>query len=293
MPSLDITEEQQDRIESLRKELEETHGGPYATVETSAAVDYLLDLAETADDPDRTADISAPAEDTGDTGKTTDRESSDTDIFSPEEIKESLKERNRRHTDQSEAENMDLYTIAAKYDVSGRSSMTKAELIDAILEKIEEVHEDPLAIVDVELESEPETKTENKDASRDADATTTSTGTEAGEPTDSGQVDQPDHPEETEESASPVAPDLTDAAEAVTSDSDAEAVSEPEEPDTDTTSGQSGGRLNAMLNLLEAHSDKWEKSDSDARYQVELPDGSTETARTKDDVRALLFQHYR
>lgn len=50
--------------------------------------------------------------------------------------------------------------------------------------------------------------------------------------------------------------------------------------------------LNAMLNLLDTHDDKWGEGNGDDRYQVELPDGSTEGARTKDDVRALLFKHY-
>ncbi|AFZ71511.1 hypothetical protein [Natronobacterium gregoryi] len=52
--------------------------------------------------------------------------------------------------------------------------------------------------------------------------------------------------------------------------------------------------LDEMMSLLETHDDKWNESSSeDARYEVELPDGSTEEAQTKDDVRALLFKNYR
>ncbi len=47
-----------------------------------------------------------------------------------------------------------------------------------------------------------------------------------------------------------------------------------------------------MLSLLDTHSDKWHSADGDARYEIELPDGSVESARTKDDVRATLFKHY-
>jgi hypothetical protein len=55
-----------------------------------------------------------------------------------------------------------------------------------------------------------------------------------------------------------------------------------------------GAMLDAMMNLLSEHEDKWrEASGGDARYEVDLPDGSTDQARTKDDVRALLFEHYR
>ncbi len=47
-----------------------------------------------------------------------------------------------------------------------------------------------------------------------------------------------------------------------------------------------------MMSLLDTHDDKWHEADGDARYEVELPDGDVETARTKDDVRALLFKNY-
>jgi len=46
--------------------------------------------------------------------------------------------------------------------------------------------------------------------------------------------------------------------------------------------------------LMEDHDDKWTEADSaETRYEVELPDGSTETVQTQDDVRALLFKNYR
>jgi len=51
--------------------------------------------------------------------------------------------------------------------------------------------------------------------------------------------------------------------------------------------------LNEMMNLLDTHSDKWGESSGDERYAVDLPDGTTEQVRTKDDVKALLFKHYR
>jgi hypothetical protein len=69
--------------------------------------------------------------------------------------------------------------------------------------------------------------------------------------------------------------------------------------DTDEDSvggGDSGGddaMLNEMMNLLDTHDDRWGESSGDERYAVELPDGSTEHVRTKDDVKALLFKHYR
>jgi hypothetical protein len=57
--------------------------------------------------------------------------------------------------------------------------------------------------------------------------------------------------------------------------------------------GGNDAMLNEMMSLLDTHSDKWGESSGDERYAVDLPDGSTEQVRTKDDVKALLFKHYR
>jgi hypothetical protein len=66
------------------------------------------------------------------------------------------------------------------------------------------------------------------------------------------------------------------------------------EGDGDATDGAGDdAMLNEMMSLLDTHSDKWGESSGDERYQVDLPDGSTEQVRTKDDVKALLFKHYR
>jgi hypothetical protein len=48
-----------------------------------------------------------------------------------------------------------------------------------------------------------------------------------------------------------------------------------------------------MMNLLDTHGDKWREGGPDARYEVDLPDGSVETVQTRDDVRAVLFKNYR
>ncbi|MFB6154540.1 MAG: hypothetical protein ABEJ22_01510, partial [Haloferacaceae archaeon] len=61
----------------------------------------------------------------------------------------------------------------------------------------------------------------------------------------------------------------------------------------DADDGGDEQMLNAMMSLLDEHDDKWGEGSGDDRYEVELPDGETEAVRTKDDVRALLFKHYR
>ena len=77
---------------------------------------------------------------------------------------------------------------------------------------------------------------------------------------------------------------------------DTEETDTAEEGDADESGGAADDddMLTEMMNLLETHDDKWvESSAADYRYSVELPDGTTEDVQTKDDVRALLFQHYR
>lgn len=55
--------------------------------------------------------------------------------------------------------------------------------------------------------------------------------------------------------------------------------------------GGGGDPLAAVNQMLREHDDKWREG-SDEPYEVDLPDGRTESARTKDDVRQLLFRHY-
>ena len=64
-------------------------------------------------------------------------------------------------------------------------------------------------------------------------------------------------------------------------------------PDPSDDSEEGDDRLNAMMNLLDTHDDKWrEASKEDARYEVDMPDGTTQYVQTKDDVRAHLFKNY-
>jgi len=86
-----------------------------------------------------------------------------------------------------------------------------------------------------------------------------------------------------------------------TADGAADAASDG---DTDADSGSAGGVgsadsgdgpgsiLSAANQLLDDHDDKWRDGGSDEPYEVDLPDGTTEKVRTKDDVRGLLFKHY-
>ena len=51
--------------------------------------------------------------------------------------------------------------------------------------------------------------------------------------------------------------------------------------------------LQQAMSLLDAHDDRWREGSGDEPYEVDRPDGSTEAVRTKDDVKRLLFEHWR
>ncbi|OYR57073.1 hypothetical protein [Halorubrum halodurans] len=251
MPPIEITDDHRERIERLREELADRHAGPYATVGTEGVLAYLLDLADAVDDPDRSADLDRGG---GPPAGSDERGDGDADRspFDREAARGVLEERNRRHGDPEDADRSDLYSLAAAFDVSGRSDMTKEELVESILDAAAELAADPFARVDVEVP--------------------------AGNGEDDGTVNAETASEE-------IAGGESD---------DAEAEPDDDGGDGDTSEADDGGagQLNAMMSLLDTHDDKWREGDGDVRYEVELPDGSVETARTKDDVRALLFRNY-
>lgn len=227
----EIPDDHRERIEELRAELAAAHAGTYATVETDDVLAYLLDLADAVDDPGRSADPEPPA----DPGPPFDREA----------VRGRLAERNRQHGDPEEADRMDLYTVAAEFDVAGRSEMTKDELLTAVLDAAERLAANPFAAVDVEIPGATDERAPETDDDDDAD----------------------------------------DGGDGASDDDDGEG-------DDSADDGEGSSQLDAMMSLLDTHDDKWGEADGDARYEVELPDGTVETARTKDDVRALLFKNY-
>ena len=282
MPTLEITDEQRERIEALRADIADHHAGAYAAVGTTETLSYLLDLADAVDDPDRSAD---PERLSGDhDGFGADAPDDETLPFERETVRSALASRNRRHGDPDDADRMDLYTIAAEFDVTGRSEMTKDELVEGILDAAARAATDPFAAVGVDLD-------------RGADAADETRGPDDGD--SAGDARDPDGDIEDDASGGPADGDTATAA-ADSPDGDETDDTADDSPDADETDDAPGAaasdagssQLNAMMSLLDTHDDKWRDGDGDARYEVELPDGRVETARTKDDVRALLFRHY-
>ena len=240
MDQIDLTAAQQDRLESLQAMLS-SDAGTYATVTPQDTIDYLLDVAAEIDDPRPQSAELPPTHHTAATQHS----------FPEQAIREQLEARRLNHSDPEAAAAMDLYTIAVEFDIDGRSSMQKAELIDAIIETAKQQYTDPFAGLDIEAPFAQ---------SADAKAASDSTAT---------QLPESDIAESTADNG--MSHDTKDESSA------------PE---------AGGSQLDAMLNLLSTHEDKWRSTDGDGRYAVELPDGSTKSVRTKDDVRATLFKNY-
>ena len=319
MPTLELPDDHHDRIEALREELEATNAGPYASVGTDDVLAYLLDLADAVDDPERRADLETRRSAAGPAASS---EGSDDAAPLPSDrdrVRAELESRNRRHGD-ADADEMDLYGIAATFDVTGRSDMTKSELVDAILDAAAEMAADPFSWAGVDIEPEEDAATqdgsqtgESDDAEENGEGTAENGAGTAENGADTVENDGPgDHRADAEGSdgnANGEDADDEDAngEDADDEDADGEDVGDGDvdgedvddgdaggEPDVEAgdDDGSGSGQLNAMLRLLDTHADKWRKGDGDARYEVDLPDGSVETARTKDDVRAILFRKY-
>ncbi|WP_267644203.1 hypothetical protein [Haloarchaeobius amylolyticus] len=117
-------------------------------------------------------------------------------------------------------------------------------------------------------------------------------------PAQTEEADWSDDGETEQEAAEAVeAAESEDEAEAESEDAGSDDAAETAEADggatTSSTPDSGEDRLNAMMNLMDTHDDKWrEASKEDARYEVDMPDGTTEYVQTKDDVRAHLFKNY-
>lgn len=269
MPTLELTSEQLDRIERLRAALTDDHAGPYATVGTGETITYLLDLADAVDDPGHRADPDELAV-----------RNTPEPPFDRSVARDALADRNLRHSDPESADRLDLHEIAAALDVSGRSDMQKDELVEAILDRATTLAANPFVLVDLDLTTQTSAEVAHNPASTgdssEPDGSETDPARTVDETTRDGRHDD----------AAQSTPDSTSTDTAQSAENDIQTNGDDQADDG------GAGQLNTMMRLLDTHADKWGESAGDARYEVELPDGRIEAARTKDDVRALLFKHY-
>lgn len=89
--------------------------------------------------------------------------------------------------------------------------------------------------------------------------------------------------------------DIAAAAAAVDGDADGAVEGEDNEDDGDERDGTESPEdtLQQAMSLLDAHDDRWRESGGEEPYEVDLPDGSTTGVRTKDDIKRLIFKHWR
>ncbi|MFC5970598.1 hypothetical protein ACFPYI_04565 [Halomarina salina] len=134
-------------------------------------------------------------------------------------------------------------------------------------------------------EEATEAAADDEEADGDAEADSDAAGDEDAADADDAETETADTDEDGDETEAGDEGD--DSAEEENAGEDSESGSSF---DSDTGGND---RLQAMMNLLETHDDKWREDDGEARYEIDLPDGSTETVQTRDDVRAVLFKNYR
>jgi hypothetical protein len=227
MPELSVTEEQLERLEALRAELEAAFVEGYGHVRRRDAVDYLLDTH------------TPPVE---------------------ERVRSAL---DRTVRDEEGAIDYPaLQSIARNTEGVKGSGMPAEEMYEAVLEaKVGEAEAEAGRPVDVgadPVEGGAEEVDTDEGGAEEVDA---DEGDDSGANGSSGT-----EPTNDEEERGSVAGDA---------------------------SSNGGSQLQRMMGLLNTHDDKWRKAESgDAPYEVDLPDGGTEAARTKDDVKRILFTNY-
>jgi len=302
MPELSVTEEQLERIESLRGDLETTFVDGYGHVRRRDAVDYLLDT------------YTPPAE---------------------ERVRRTL---DRRVRDEGEIDYSALQSVARNTEGVKGSGAPAEEMYAAVFEaKLREAEggraiglgagrvraggaaapgEAGDAAADADADGTDADASADDDGAVDAvrdaagvDATDSDEDDTAVDPDDEGDA-AVDPDDESDAAAGPDdvgadAVEVDDAGDATddrtggppgdagTGESPGDARETGHQSAGSAASNGGGSQLGAMMNLLETHDDKWRKAESgDAPYEVDLPDGGTETARTKDDVKRVLFTNY-
>jgi len=134
-----------------------------------------------------------------------------------------------------------------------------------------------------------------EDSDTDPDGTDTQSdaadGTEMPADSDSVSNDEPSAAPADDSSAA-VEDEDTDSQEAADANEDGGGAADGDTVgNAESTSDGPGSVLSAANQLLDTHDGKWREGDTEP-YEVDLPDGTTEKVRTKDDIRGLLFKHY-
>ncbi len=268
MPEITVTESQLERLEAIQGELEAAFIDTYGNIPREDVVQYLLD---TYTPPEDQGDVAHERIATADFGAlqavATDVEGVPGSGIDAETMRGEL------------LSTLGVGEFAARLaEVEGDDAASAVESEETESGEADESSETPSA-AETEADS---------DAEDEADAGDEAASDEAGDGTDAGAETGSDEPES----------DGTDAGAETESDgTDAGAETESDDTGGSTSTSEAasdgpGAVLSAANQLLTDHEDKWREGGSDSPYEVDLPDGTTEQVRTKDDVRGLLFKHY-
>jgi hypothetical protein len=275
MPEIRLTDAQLERLEAVRAELEAEFVVGYGHVRTVDAVDYLLDTYTPPADQlaaavsrasyDELQAVAATVEGVPGSG------------IGKEEMRERL------------VEALGTARLAGRLSSLGTDALNAMDG-DAPGVGTAAANDTSAASMSADgVDTETDGEGSFGDAEADADGEPAD-----GESTGDGSVDD----------AGVDGPDGTNGAggTADTGVSEGSDTDTDDDADTDTTTsgggspsppGGGGSPLQRVARLLEDNDDVWRESSGDTKYEVDLPDGTTEPCRTRDDVKRLLFKHYR
>jgi len=271
MPELSVTEEQIERLEALRAELEAAFVDGYAHVRRRDVVDYLLDTH------------TPPAEHAVGGSGAADRPEDPAAV--ERRVRDALDRAVR--DEEGELDYPALQSVATGTEGVKGSGMDAEAMYEAVLEaKVREAEANGVDAVEI-----LPTEDESPDGSSENDGAEADTANDEVDGSDrSDGSDHTDSVGEADDSADTDSPDASGSEENGGDEAENGAGAAAEEASGD---GSGGSPLQQMMSLLETHDDKWRTAEGgDAPYEVDLPDGGTETARTKDDVKRVLFTNY-
>jgi hypothetical protein len=224
MPEIALTEDQYERLDAVREDLEDAFVDNYGYIPVEDAVEYLLDT------------------------------------YTPPDRRDAASEYERIAT----AEYPQLQHVASEVPGVPGSGIDADEMRGKLLAKLGV--EEFASRLEAASEAEPD-------------------GTTVDEDGDSGDESAADTRAESE-----LTPDTPESSGSTAGTQRSSGGLNESGVSVDTTAGDDP--LAAVNRILSEHDGKWRESGGDEPYEVDLPDGTTESARTRDDVRQLLFQHY-
>jgi hypothetical protein len=256
MPEISISEEQHERLEQVRREVENAYVENYGYIPIEDALQYLLDT------------------------------------YTPPEKRDAVDDYERLAT----AEYPQLQAVASEVpDVPG-SGIDADEMRGRLLAELGvDAFAAELGAAGAEPGGQPASGPGDESA---ADSAQASTGGDSSDRAGAGGED------ELEETGVPGGSSGDQSSRRLSvgggssggaaDDSDEEGTTEGLSGETGVSTDTSGGSdpLAAVNRMLDEHDDRWRESGGDEPYEVDLPDGRTESVRTKDDVRQLLYRHY-